>query len=475
MKSPFLGLILVVLTASSSVHAWLKCQGGSLCPDDNTCCPTTIQDVSSCIPTKNEATGVCCNDTSAGTSACGEGFECSLDEVTQSLFCRKVDLDIQDAPDRLPRYRPCSVPAVALTQVHGFPVLFYNDTAPQLAYLSTMGALDSNSSHVLAHQARVETLFVMVHGSGRNVEDYLCSANADLPASQQDPATSNTMIIAPWFMAPKDPTVKLYHRSARIQPLRWAEFGTIFHTWRYGADAINQELDDLDISMSSYEVLDRLLEQVHDNVQRFPNLRRIVVAGHSAGGQYTQRWALLSNSRVFGKNVNDTPDSHIKVRVIVANPRSLCFLDERRMFNGTFRPPDHTTQSSCDWYNQWEWGLGPGDALDVPYKTQAIEAAGGVEELVRRYPSRDIVYLAGEHDTLLNGDCQDKLQGPYRTARSEHFFESLNLMFGRPVHHRLVVSGVHHDHSLMFQSPEGQQAISGSFGVSDETTLEKVG
>jgi hypothetical protein len=153
----------------------------------------------------------------------------------------------------------------------------------------------------------------------------------------------------------------------------------------------------------------------------------------------------------------------------VANPKSFCWLDDRRVFNGTLRKPQEDAIYICHTYNEWEWGFenstesSERDSLDSPYKDKAIFDAGGIQAVVDRYPARDIVYLAGELDILDNGDCEDKMQGPYRRVRSENFFSSLREIYGRPVHHRLVVSGVHHDHCLMFQSPEGRQALFGTF------------
>ena len=64
--------------------------------------------------------------------------------------------------------------------------------------------------------------------------------------------------------------------------------------------------------ISSYDVTDKLLEYIVQAKKRnknddddddaveyvFPKVRRIVVMGHSAGGQYVQRWSLLTNSPV---------------------------------------------------------------------------------------------------------------------------------------------------------------------------------
>lgn len=424
---------------------------------------------SSCITGKHAGKGVCCYDTAIPSetsttdtsswigipTGCAEGFECAQEYINNAerSFCRKVDVNKTDAPDQVPRYRLCSLSVEALTRVYGLPVipnpkLFQaSRDYPQLAYVSTAGPLDSNDRTIRQRQAQTETILIVIHGSGRNVQDYLCAMTAAVPP----PLRETTLVLAPWFRTPQDAPVSLYNRTDDMHPLQWAELGPIFHTWRYGADAINPVLVQHHKKVSSYAVLDTLLTQYVQQVQneRFPRLQRIIVAGHSAGGQYVHRWALLSNAPVW---------KALSIRVVVANPRSFCYLDDRRFVNGTFQKPD---LHDCDWYNQWEWGLGPGKELDTPYKDRAIQEAGGVDAIVQRYPTRDVVYLSGEQDVYGTGedDCQDQLQGAFRRERSEYYMASLQIIFGRPVHRRMVVPGVPHDHALMFQSVEGMHAL----------------
>lgn len=59
----------------------------------------------------------------------------------------------------------------------------------------------------------------------------------------------------------------------------------VFHgdnPWRYGAEAIGTDI-------SSFRVLDNFVDAL---VAR--GIKRISVAGHSAGGQFVQRWSLLT-------------------------------------------------------------------------------------------------------------------------------------------------------------------------------------
>lgn len=440
----------LLASAWSRVGAWHTCnesEPSAVCPDGNMCCLTSSGSYS-CISGHNSSAGVCCSDTLMGTTGCGEGFECAMRDDDNHRFCRKTDLENKELPDTAPRYRLCTLQPEVFQQVHGLEIV---EQQPKLAYLSSMSAIDSVDEKRINQHLRVETLIVMVHGSGRNVDDYICSTYAATP----NPET--TLIVAPWFLAPEDGPVNI--TADQTKPLVWAEDGPIWHTWRYGADAMNAN-----VPVSAYEAVDAIVDFVAENTVRFPKLRRIVVAGHSAGGQFTQRWALLSNSTAFH-------NPRLQVRAIVANPKSFCYLDARRYFDGVLRAPTIEEIGDCDTYNEWEWGLDEGNFLPTPYKDRAIAMAGGVDAIVQRYATRDIIYLAGEMDVLPNGDCQAQLQGPYRRKRSEHFFASLQEVYGHQVHHRLVVAGVYHNHALMFQSPEGQVALFGSMGSTSNSEM----
>lgn len=316
-------VLLICLTALSIgnvrwiVEGWETCSNGDLCPTDNTCCPgvapTTTHrpsdwtvsksSSSSCITGKHAGKGVCCYDTAIPSetsttdtsswigipTGCAEGFECAQEYINNAerSFCRKVDVNKTDAPDQVPRYRLCSLSVEALTRVYGLPVipnpkLFQaSRDYPQLAYVSTAGPLDSNDRTIRQRQAQTETILIVIHGSGRNVQDYLCAMTAAVPP----PLRETTLVLAPWFRTPQDAPVSLYNRTDDMHPLQWAELGPIFHTWRYGADAINPVLVQHHKKVSSYAVLDTLLTQYVQQVQneRFPRLQRIIVAGHSAG------------------------------------------------------------------------------------------------------------------------------------------------------------------------------------------------
>ena len=194
------------------------------------------------------------------------------------------------------------------------------------------------------------------------------------------------------------------------------------------------------------------------------------------------------------------------MRVVVANPRSFAYLDNRRYFANSddsphddgispdkregnltpfdqyqLRPPSAAEKSDCKEFNKYEWGLESNDEVPAPYVIKNVHQLidhGDNSELFCRYSSRDISYLSGQRDIEKLGSqiCHEKedgYQGPSRRERSERFFASLQArakeveFCGRSdgetaqIHDRKLVKNVGHDHALIFQSPEGIQAMFG--------------
>ena len=75
-------------------------------------------------------------------------------------------------------------------------------------------------------------------------------------------------------------------------------------------------------TVSSFQVLDTFLSLLSDPI-RFPNLDKITMVGHSAGGQSVQRYA-------FSTLLPPTLRPGLTIRYVVANPSSYAYLDPRR-------------------------------------------------------------------------------------------------------------------------------------------------
>lgn len=443
----FLGILLIRTIPVATLNYCSVETGAGICPEGNVCCATGLNGTSACVTVPaahHEGISRCCFDDGTGISGCGPGYSCAskVKNGERKLYCQLIDDDsekhIQPAKV-LPRYDLCSLPRTVLERVHTLQVdSGLGSDLPQLAYYSTMGPLDTSDNLFQSQQRRVRVAIIVIHGSDRNADDYICCASS---AMQKIVGKDLVIILAPRFLAVEDGPVNVTNSSVDL--LRWNETHPIPHTWRYGADAI-------DADISSYDAVDAMV--AHLTREQFPAVERIVIAGHSAGGQFTQRWAMTSML---------IDSSRVPIRVVVANPRSFCYLDGRRFTNGTLQLPTDEAIDACPGYNSWEWGLDAGGELPTPYKDRALRQVGGAVLMATRYAQRHVYYLAGALDVLpVHASCEDDVfQGSNRRERSRLFFESLNAKYASHKHRRLVVSDVPHDHCLIFQSGAFRDAV----------------
>ncbi len=141
-----------------------------------------------------------------------------------------------------------------------------------------------------------EVAFVVVHGWGGGA-DKCEEARSFLGAAAKALREGERMpyVIAPLF--PRRAVLKKHNVSAEGLAL-WNESwsrdltqrGRAADDWRGGGDASNG-------SFSSYDVIDLIFSKFGDK-SRYPNLRRVVLAGFSAGGQFVSRYAAVGRGEV---------------------------------------------------------------------------------------------------------------------------------------------------------------------------------
>jgi hypothetical protein len=464
-------LIIVLLRVSRIDYVYASLYSddntsSSNCPLFNTCCTIFSQDgvsYTGCIPHSQASPGPgeCCQDHVQIRSkpflriygtGCATGSRCasSLDfNNTPLYYCE----DLNDGGramtrKRQPRYILTPSSSTIVGTVYGFPI--DRNDSHVAAYYSNYGSILSLSNETMS---TIRVVLVVIHGSGRNADDYM-SVGMTMTQLQEKFLPNEILVLAPRFLAPEDGPVKVRIYDPKspneivnlTEPMRWDDFNPIEHTWRYGANALPPSSH-----LTSFDVIDAFIKHfttdANDGVSAYKNLELIAVMGHSAGGQYVQRWALLSDVHGWRRIL-----PHI--RVIVANPRSYAYLDSRRFTNHTFGIPPEAMIEKCPGYNQWEWGLEHGGYLISSYKDRIL-AKFNTSFLAKRYALRDVIYLSGLEDTeILHGSCEDDdFQGLHRRQRSFLFFKGLSYL--RNVHfshQRIVVQGVGHDHALMFES-----------------------
>lgn len=272
-----------------------------------------------------------------------------------------------------------------------------------------------------APQPQITRAVVMLHGLTRDAVQYAGHLRAARDAARA--SDTQTLLVVPQFLTEADTAAHTLPPAT----LRWDA-----QLWPEGAPALGPA------PISSYDVLDAILARLADRA-RFPALRHVVLAGHSAGGQMTQRYAIV------GRGDQLVRDAGIALRFVIANPSSwLWFGDDR---------PD--PNPACPDFNRWRYGL----AGAPPYVTQPTEG------LEKRYLSHDAIYLLGERDRdpdhpSLDRSCGAMTQGPHRFARGMQFMFNLELRQPNQVYHRMfIIRDVGHDPARMFASRCGLAAL----------------
>jgi pimeloyl-ACP methyl ester carboxylesterase len=197
--------------------------------------------------------------------------------------------------------------------------------------------------------------------------------------------------------------------------------------------------------MSSFAVVDALLADLA-TPGRFPSVSDVVVVGHSAGGQFANRYAAGSPEAAFRDDI----------RFMVANPSSYLYFDPVRYDEDAARFA--IPETDCSGYDRYKYGMDD--------RNRYMEASSATE-LRDRYRDRRVTYLlgaldTGEHDDSLDVSCEGRIQGPNRLERGQRYFDYLGLYLGPDVyrtHELLLVRGVGHDGEAMLNAMAVRQIL----------------
>jgi pimeloyl-ACP methyl ester carboxylesterase len=277
---------------------------------------------------------------------------------------------------------------------------------------------------------RLTRALVMVHGAGRDADHYFSTA---LAAAFLAGALEDTLVIAPRFASNDGGGCR---DQLAANEVNWPCGGD---SWRSGGIARN------DAQLTSFDFADQILRKLVKK-ELFPNLKTIVVAGHSAGGQFVNRYEMA----------NKVHDSlAVRLTYVVANPSSYAYLDANRPAldtgnvcvscpsakAGDVRP---FQDRGCTTYDDWPYGL---------KKRTGYTANIPDDQLKKQIAARPTTYLVGELDILplggFDSSCPAMAQGPTRRARGDAFGKYVNEKYGAQ-HKSMTVSLCGHNARCMF-------------------------
>jgi predicted esterase len=286
----------------------------------------------------------------------------------------------------------------------------------------------------------VRSAVLVFHGMGRNARGYFAAAEKLLGASGS-PA-EETVVIAPNYFATEDAVTQTLDGLPLWRGSRWNS----------GQDAANWPW-----RLSAFQPIDDLLAALLD-ARRYPRLKRIVLAGHSAGGQLVHRYAVLNvmdeKIRAAGKSLS----------YVIANPSSYLYFTAERPHSGGFAPYD---VRACPDYNTYRYGI---DKLP-PYAS-----ASRGDDLFRRYAARDVTYLLGTADndpnhSQLDKSCGARAGGIHRMERGRHYLRYERYLAKQAIQlnrRAYEVLGVGHSQGAMFGSKCGAAML---FGMAEEKNV----
>ncbi|KAF9038961.1 hypothetical protein BDZ89DRAFT_1061098, partial [Hymenopellis radicata] len=262
---------------------------------------------------------------------------------------------------------------------------------------------------------KVQRAVLYIHGANGGADGYFGAIHEALnKATQLNPNVNqdSVALMAPYFTSTKN-------NIERSDIVTWDDV-----SWSFGATSVYPQGH----NVSSYDALDQILQYLND-VRTYPNMKEIVVGGHSMGAQMVQRYAAVGKELFL----------HVPVVYWSANPSSFVWLDSNRPL-----PTD-----SCPTYNDWHHGL---DNYNMDYERTFVRTLGSLGVRLR-YGSRHIAYARGLNDFGDYPDgCGPDTTGANRGQRMYNFLDAFPADSGDTVD---FLAGIGHATNGMAASESG--------------------
>ena len=269
----------------------------------------------------------------------------------------------------------------------------------------------------------INRAILVIHGSGRKVTEYFDTIMDTLPAGgglARD-WRRKTIVLAPHFQEKDDAAKHEYWWKG---------------DWSAGGDSGG---------ISSFTVVDRLVARLRGG--SFPNLKWIVITGHSAGGQFVQRYAAFTDIDLL-----PVPNAAF-VKFVPSNSSSYVYLNEYR-FNEALNTWEIPRGRKSKDYDKFKYGL---DDLEDYAEDRGATWA-------RSYlPRRWVELLAGTADIAADSSFDDSKeamwQGDSRYERAQRFDAFMDQFFASNRFSVTPVPNVGHDHRQIYASAEAKKAL----------------
>lgn len=270
----------------------------------------------------------------------------------------------------------------------------------------------------------IQMLNALVEANGYNT-----NVNRDTVAvmSPYFPSGSDKAFAYPWDESLKG------GRSSNTSALVWSG-----SQWSAGGDAQYPFAQKKEIS--SFYVLDEIIKY-YDDQSIFPNMKSIVLVGHSMGGQMLERYAAIGEEL----------DTKARLVYWIGNPSSYTWLND-------YRP---MYVADCASYDIYRDGFANFTEYPMTYGKELV--ASGLDAILMNFQSKQIAWARalqdmGDHSST----CGANTTGANRNERFFNFIDWFRPSCPDPEGDNcdtVDLIDTTHDNGRMFDSPAGQSRI----------------
>lgn len=303
----------------------------------------------------------------------------------------------------------------------------FNPNTRQILQFTTDASADNignlyfySSNEISLSNPNITDLIILFHGLSASDADLNREYNSLINAVGSTTSQASTLVLAPHF----------FHIGEGIE-IDWDNA-----VWKEGGRASSPA----GVSLSSAQIVDYLLEEYFLENPNFPNLQNTLIVGHSAGGQFAQRYAAISR-------IENTFPSYT-FHYLPSNASHYLYLNDQR-WNGSdlFRP------TGCTTYNEYPYGL---DSLTKDNRYSFLSEIG-LETIRQNYIRRKLYYVLGNDDISgATTDCESQSQqggtGESRFTRGQFLFAYMNELYPANEHELLTIPGVGHSTNGIYNS-----------------------
>lgn len=266
-------------------------------------------------------------------------------------------------------------------------------------------------SYMSGPDSKTESAYILIHGTGGSANNMFCNGVRTTEAGTPDITTlpsSSTLYIAPWFGNVQLDASSEWWLASEGKSAISGKASSVYWASSAGNGDWNEGGDSNPTTVTtSFDVMDSIVTLL-GNTTQYPNLRSIVISGFSAGGQFVQRWAMLttslqgsvlkSNPRVYVRSIAGSPSSWLWPDSTRPNPSCTPLLDTGvNQTCAAFAVPTGTCDGHS--YDKYKYGLA---SLSKDNQYVAGLAACTASQITGQFLVRDFRVTVGDQDVC---DC----------------------------------------------------------------------